>query len=127
MLSMTRKTIRKSIPRTGKAVAAGNFMQLLREDHAGLSRVLREIDAQAALLQSVPGAARPGAGRGPALPARVSALDPSPARGPAVRAGPRPRATPLPGTCNSWSASIGPDISRPSGSQASCRGPRSAS
>ncbi len=56
---MTRKTIRKSVPRTGKAVAAGKFMQMLREDHAGLSRVLREIDAQAALLQSVPGAARP--------------------------------------------------------------------
>jgi hemerythrin-like domain-containing protein len=34
-------------------------MQSLREDHAGLSRVLREIDAQQSLLQSAPGAARP--------------------------------------------------------------------
>jgi len=34
-------------------------MQMLREDHARLSRVLREIDAQAAQLQSRPGAARP--------------------------------------------------------------------
>jgi len=56
---VTRKAIRKSGPRTGKVVAARKFMQVLREDHAGLSRVLREIDAQAALLQSVPGAARP--------------------------------------------------------------------
>ena len=56
---MTRRTVRKSVPRTGKLVAAGRFMQMLREDHAGLSRVLREIDAQAALLQSVPGSARP--------------------------------------------------------------------
>jgi hemerythrin-like domain-containing protein len=56
---MTRRTVRKPGPRTGKVVAASKFMQMLREDHAGLSRVLREIDSQAALLQSVPGAARP--------------------------------------------------------------------
>jgi hemerythrin-like domain-containing protein len=34
-------------------------MRMLREDHAGLSRVLRVIDLQQSLLQSAPGAARP--------------------------------------------------------------------
>jgi hemerythrin-like domain-containing protein len=34
-------------------------MRLLRDDHAGLSRVLREIDAQQSLLQSSPETARP--------------------------------------------------------------------
>jgi hemerythrin-like domain-containing protein len=34
-------------------------MRILREDHAGLSRVLREIDSQRSLLASTPGAARP--------------------------------------------------------------------
>lgn len=35
------------------------FMRALREDHARLSRVLREIDVQQSSLQSTPGAARP--------------------------------------------------------------------
>jgi hemerythrin-like domain-containing protein len=39
--------------------AAERFMRLLREDHAGLSRVLREIDAQQTMLQSSPESARP--------------------------------------------------------------------
>jgi hemerythrin-like domain-containing protein len=56
---MTRGTVRKPGPRARRVAAAGNFMRMLREDHAGLSRVLREIDAQQSLLQSVPGAARP--------------------------------------------------------------------
>jgi hemerythrin-like domain-containing protein len=34
-------------------------MRLLRDDHSGLSRVLREIDAQQSVLQSAPEAARP--------------------------------------------------------------------
>jgi hemerythrin-like domain-containing protein len=34
-------------------------MRMLREDHSGLSRVLREIDAQQSMLQSAPGSARP--------------------------------------------------------------------
>ena len=34
-------------------------MRILREDHAGMSRVLREIDVQQSLLQTTPGAARP--------------------------------------------------------------------
>lgn len=56
---MTRKTGRKPAPSARRAAAADRYMQLLREDHAGLSRVLREIDAQQSLLQSAPGAARP--------------------------------------------------------------------
>ncbi|MEE4637722.1 MAG: hemerythrin domain-containing protein [Wenzhouxiangella sp.] len=36
-----------------------DFMQALRRDHAGLSRVLREIDTQAALLVREPARARP--------------------------------------------------------------------
>lgn len=36
-----------------------NFMQGLRRDHAGLSRVLREIDTQATRLARAPGQARP--------------------------------------------------------------------
>jgi hemerythrin-like domain-containing protein len=45
--------------RRDAAAAAADFMMLLREDHAGLSRVLREIDAQRSLLRAAPGAARP--------------------------------------------------------------------
>lgn len=56
---MTRRTVRKSAPRDNRVAAAGTYMQVLREDHARLSRVLREIDAQALQLQSVPGAVRP--------------------------------------------------------------------
>jgi hemerythrin-like domain-containing protein len=39
--------------------AAATFMGLLRDDHAGLSRVLREVDAQQSMLQSSPETARP--------------------------------------------------------------------
>lgn len=56
---MKRSAPRKPASRDGRTVAAASYMQLLREDHAGLSRVLREIDAQRTLLQSAPGAARP--------------------------------------------------------------------
>jgi hemerythrin-like domain-containing protein len=43
-----------------RAQAAGDeFMKTLRDDHAGLSRVLREIDAQQSVLQSMPETARP--------------------------------------------------------------------
>jgi len=58
--SKPRRTVRKPSPRTAPKAATGDlFMKTLREDHAGLSRVMREIDVQAALLQSVPGSARP--------------------------------------------------------------------
>lgn len=56
---MTRRTVRQPRPGPGSKAAAESYMQLLREDHAGLSRVLREIDVQQSLLQSAPGAARP--------------------------------------------------------------------
>jgi hemerythrin-like domain-containing protein len=56
---VARRASRKPSPRARREAAAGRFMQLLREDHAGLSRVLREIDIQQSQLQSVPGAARP--------------------------------------------------------------------
>lgn len=56
---MIRKTVRKPRPLAAKAATGDRFMKALRADHAGLSRVLREIDAQASLLQSVPGSARP--------------------------------------------------------------------
>lgn len=39
--------------------SADTFMRLLREDHAGLSLVLREIDAQQTALMSAPATARP--------------------------------------------------------------------
>jgi len=41
------------------AKAGDEFMRTLRDDHAGLSRVLREIDAQQSALRSTPEAARP--------------------------------------------------------------------
>lgn len=56
---MTRMTARKPGSRARSEAAAGSFMQVLRDDHARLSRVLREIDVQQSLLQSAPGAARP--------------------------------------------------------------------
>jgi hemerythrin-like domain-containing protein len=56
---VARKATRRPGPRARRQAAADRFMQLLREDHAGLSRVLREIDIQQSLLQSAPGAARP--------------------------------------------------------------------
>jgi hemerythrin-like domain-containing protein len=55
----SRKPARKPGSRARRDAAAARYMQLLREDHAGLSRVLREIDAQQSVLQSMPGAARP--------------------------------------------------------------------
>ena len=54
-----RKSARKPATRAHRDEAAARYMQLLREDHAGLSRVLREIEAQQSVLQSAPGAARP--------------------------------------------------------------------
>lgn len=56
---MNRRTNLKSQPRQTRAAAAERYMRILREDHAGLSRVLREIDAQQSSLQSTPGSARP--------------------------------------------------------------------
>jgi hemerythrin-like domain-containing protein len=55
---MSERTAGKGRARA-RADAAGTFMRLLREDHAGLSRVLREIDAQQTRLQSSPESARP--------------------------------------------------------------------
>ena len=52
------KTVRtRSRARAGNSAAT--FMGLLRDDHAGLSRVLREVDAQQSMLQSSPETARP--------------------------------------------------------------------
>lgn len=56
---VARKPARKPGHRARRDAAAASFMQLLREDHAGLSRVLREVDTQRSLLQTAPGAARP--------------------------------------------------------------------
>jgi hemerythrin-like domain-containing protein len=55
---MSRRTAGKGKARA-RADAAESFMRLLREDHAGLSRVLREVDAQQTMLQSSPESARP--------------------------------------------------------------------
>ena len=52
-------TKRRPTPRSSTNDAADRFMRLLRDDHAGLSRVLREIDAQQSLLRSSPETARP--------------------------------------------------------------------
>ena len=52
-------TKRRPTPRSSTNDAADRFMRLLRDDHAGLSRVLREIDAQQSVLQSSPETARP--------------------------------------------------------------------
>jgi hemerythrin-like domain-containing protein len=52
-------TKKRPTPRARASDAADRFMRLLRDDHAGLSRVLREIDAQQSLLQSSPETARP--------------------------------------------------------------------
>ena len=54
-----RATKRRPTPRMRTSNAADRFMRLLRDDHAGLSRVLREIDAQQSLLRSSPETARP--------------------------------------------------------------------
>ncbi len=54
---------RSKTARTGRRVraseSAATFMGLLRDDHAGLSRVLREVDAQQSMLQASPEEARP--------------------------------------------------------------------
>jgi len=52
-------TKRRATPRTSTNDSADRFMRLLRDDHAGLSRVLREIDAQQSVLRSSPETARP--------------------------------------------------------------------
>lgn len=52
-------TKRRPTSRSSTSDAAEWFMRLLRDDHAGLSRVLREIDAQQSSLQSSPETARP--------------------------------------------------------------------
>jgi hemerythrin-like domain-containing protein len=59
MLPMTRRAARGKASREEPVAAAATFMQMLREDHGRLSRVLREIDALASQLQATPGAARP--------------------------------------------------------------------
>jgi hemerythrin-like domain-containing protein len=56
---VARKPADKPGTRARRDAAAARYMQVLREDHAGLSRVLREIDAHQSLLQSEPGLARP--------------------------------------------------------------------
>lgn len=56
---MSGKKVGRRQARTHAVPAAENFMRLLRDDHAGLSRVLREIDAQQSVLQVTPETARP--------------------------------------------------------------------
>ena len=56
-MSRSKATGSRSRPRPERAAAT--FMGLLREDHSGLSRVLREIDAQQSRLQTSPETARP--------------------------------------------------------------------
>lgn len=56
---MSRARSRKTKGRARADGADERFMRLLRDDHAGLSRVLREIDAQQSALQSSPESARP--------------------------------------------------------------------
>jgi len=54
----TRRTTRTRRNAQSGPAAADEFMRLLREDHAGLSRVLREIEVQAAALGHAPDSAR---------------------------------------------------------------------
>lgn len=56
-MSRGRSATRRGRVRSGEAAAT--FMGLLRDDHAGLSRVLREVDAQQSRLQASPETARP--------------------------------------------------------------------
>jgi hemerythrin-like domain-containing protein len=62
---MTATTTAKPRKRAGAVKGARTrdagdmFMRLLREDHAGLSLVLREVDAQQSALRSTPATARP--------------------------------------------------------------------
>lgn len=57
---MRRRTASRPARRGGRSSAAAEaFMRTLREDHASLSRVLREVDTQQSMLQSSPGSARP--------------------------------------------------------------------
>jgi hemerythrin-like domain-containing protein len=58
MLSMTTTRKPRNPARTRGREAREAFMKLLRDDHAGLSRVLREIDAQQSALRSSPETAR---------------------------------------------------------------------
>jgi len=55
---MTQAPKARPSARTRSRAAADVFMKLLRDDHAGLSRVLREIDAQQSALTSTPETAR---------------------------------------------------------------------
>jgi hemerythrin-like domain-containing protein len=57
-MSMTATRKARPSARARSAAAADEFMKLLRDDHAGLSRVLREIDAQQSALGSSPETAR---------------------------------------------------------------------
>jgi len=57
-MSMTATRRTRPSARARSAAAAHEFMKLLRDDHAGLSRVLREIDAQQSALRSSPETAR---------------------------------------------------------------------
>jgi hemerythrin-like domain-containing protein len=58
-MSMTATIKTRSSARPRTLAAAEEFMKLLRDDHSGLSRVLREIDAQQTALRSSPETARP--------------------------------------------------------------------
>lgn len=55
---MTQARIAPASARPRPPATAGEFMTLLRSDHAGLSRVLREIDAQRTALGSSPETSR---------------------------------------------------------------------
>lgn len=56
---MSRSKVAGSRSRPRTRPEAATFMGLLREDHSGMSRVLREIDAQQSRLQASPETARP--------------------------------------------------------------------
>lgn len=54
-----RSAVRSRASRPEAGENAERYLRLLGGDHAGLSRVLREIDLQQSMLQAQPGAARP--------------------------------------------------------------------
>jgi len=58
-MSMNASTKKRPHASARNRAAAEGYMKLLRDDHAGLSHVLREIDAQQTALRSSPGSARP--------------------------------------------------------------------
>ena len=55
----TTAPARRAAPVRRSQPTAEEFMGLLRDDHAGLSRVLREVDAQQSMLTTAPESARP--------------------------------------------------------------------